>query len=93
MKGFSLDFVSSNEYEFLAIEVSYQGQLLLEINAEQGTDQLEVKFAHDSRLLTQDVAMRFPASEFLRVFSEACVAIVEANGGQGVGPGGNSVDG
>ncbi|MFA1262481.1 hypothetical protein AB8807_13240 [Xanthomonas campestris pv. olitorii] len=82
MSEFALDFISKNEYEFLAVEVSYRGQLLCEINSEHGPDDLEVYFAHNFRVLNENVSLRFPVAQFANAFKDACAALVEVNGMQ-----------
>lgn len=69
---FSVDFVSPSDYEHLAAEVSYRGQLLCIISKESGPGHLEVEFFHDSRILEADVSMKFPVADFIEVFKTCC---------------------
>jgi hypothetical protein len=80
MRDFTFEFVSRNEYEFLAVELSYRGQLLCEISSERGVDRLEVEFARDFLIVPKPVDLRFPVNELLVAFHEACTALVAANG-------------
>lgn len=80
MNAFTIEFVSRNEYEQLAVEISYRGQLLCEINAERGPEELEVEFAKDYRLLGENIELRFPVVEFSKAFEGACTALVTACG-------------
>lgn len=82
MGDFSFDFVSRSGFEHLAIEISYRGQLLCAISAERGPSEFEVEFLPDSRMLCEDVPLRFSATEFLGVFARACAALNEANGSE-----------
>jgi hypothetical protein len=50
MSGFSVDFVSPVEYEWLAAEISYDGQLICRVSNERPDQQLEVQFAFDARV-------------------------------------------
>lgn len=78
MDSFSMDFTTKSEYEYLAIEISYHGQLLCEISMERGADQLDIEFVRNFRLLSEDVVLKFPVIDFERALKEACSSLVEA---------------
>lgn len=72
MNAFTIDFVSPVSYESLAVEISFNGQLLCQINKERGDGALEVEFFYGYRLLEAEVLLKFPVSDFLLVFNQAC---------------------
>lgn len=78
MDSFSLDFVSPVSYRNLAVEVSFDGQLLCEVRNERDDGQLEVSFFHDQRVLQKDVQMIFDVQTFLAVFTQACDELRQA---------------
>lgn len=71
MTGFSIAFVSPPSFDSLAVEVSFQSQLLCRIDRERQDGALEVEFFHLARVLKDDVTMKFPLSEFLQVIERA----------------------
>jgi hypothetical protein len=72
MTNFSVDFVSLNNFESLAAEISFRSQILCRIDRERRDGVLEVEFFHLGRRLKFDVRMKFPLPEFLSVVEEAC---------------------
>ncbi|HTV86009.1 MAG TPA: hypothetical protein VME63_11405 [Dyella sp.] len=61
MSRFSVDFVSPVEYEWLAAEISYDGQLICRVSNERSDRELEVQFAFDARIgkvMTPTVPLR-----------------------------------
>ncbi|MBB6368416.1 hypothetical protein FHR56_003595 [Xanthomonas sacchari] len=79
MGDFTFDFVSRNDCRFLVVEISYCGQILCQIDSEHGIDQLEVEFAHESRLLPGGVPLKFSVAQFMDVFAQACAELIEVN--------------
>ncbi len=78
MNGFSLDFVSPASYRNLAVEISFDRQLLCELRNERDDGQLEVSFFHDQRILQNGVQMMFDVQTFLAVFTQACDELRQA---------------
>lgn len=72
MNSFTVDFVSPVSLERLAVEISFNGQLLCQVSNERDDGALEVEFFHERRLLGQEERMKFPVSDFLLVFNQAC---------------------
>lgn len=72
MGAFSIDFVSPASYENLAVEISFNGQLLCQISREREDGVLEVEFFHDYRMLDVEVPLKFSIHDFLLVFNQAC---------------------
>ena len=72
MSDFEIDFVSDFEHEHLMVEISYRKQRLCVINKERGNDSMEIEFVSDFRILTDEVVMRFPLSEFEAILKVAC---------------------
>ncbi|HYG06526.1 MAG TPA: hypothetical protein VD865_08945 [Stenotrophomonas sp.] len=68
MTNFSVDFVSPVEYENLAAEVSYAGQLLCRIRTERPDFELELEYFFDFRLPV--VPLVIPFAEFMELVSE-----------------------
>ena len=77
MGSFSTDFVSPTNFDSLAVEISYDSQILCRINRESADGTLEIEFFHEARLLADDVNMKFPVLEFLSAVEEACVDLRE----------------
>lgn len=77
MGSFSTDFVSPTNFDSLAVEISYDSQILCRIDRESADGALEIEFFHKARLLADDVNMKFPVLEFLRAVEEACVDLRE----------------
>ncbi len=66
MSNFTVDFVSPVEYEYLAAEISYEGQLVCRIRAEKA--QLELEFFFEFRMPIVPLAV--PLEEFMKLVSE-----------------------
>ena len=49
--GFSVDFFSDSKYEYLTAEISFDGQIICQINRDKGVDKMEIEFFHEQRLL------------------------------------------
>ena len=71
MKGLTADFVSPPDYRNLAVEISYDGQIVCLLERERSPDRLEIRFPGESRLLHDCIELRLPLSEFLK-FIEEC---------------------
>nr|ELR5111999.1 hypothetical protein [Providencia stuartii] len=67
---FSVDFFSDSRYEELTAEISYKGQILCLINKDKGPNEVEIEFFNDSRLLVEEVEMKFPLDAFISILNE-----------------------
>ncbi|EMI5491320.1 hypothetical protein REJ26_002443 [Providencia stuartii] len=67
---FSVDFFSDSRYEKLTAEISYKGQILCQINKDKGPNEVEIEFFNDSRLLAEEVEMKFPLDVFISILNE-----------------------
>lgn len=72
MNSFTVDFVSQVSFERLAVEISFNGQILCQISKEREDGALEVEFFHERRLLEGEDRLKFPVSDFLSVFNQSC---------------------
>lgn len=72
MGRFSLDFVSPADFEQIAAEISFSGQLLCRIDREGSDRELRITFFPDLRLENLSADMRFPLRDFLAIVSEVC---------------------
>lgn len=70
---FSVDFFSDVKYKKMTAEISYNGQILCQINQDKGPDKMEVEFFHEQRLLTNDTTFKFSIDEFISLFESAVV--------------------
>jgi hypothetical protein len=69
MKGFSVDFVSPVDYDWLAAEISYDGQLICRIRNERSDKKLEAEFAFDTRV-GKNMSPVVPLREFITILEE-----------------------
>jgi hypothetical protein len=76
LNNFSVDFVSPVEYEWLAAEISYDGQLICRVSNERPDRQLEVQFAFDARI-GKKMSPMVPLREFMTLL-ESVAKEVEA---------------
>ncbi len=65
MKDFSIDFFSDSKYTKMTAEISFEGQILCQVNKDKGNNNMEIEFFHDQRVLQRDVTMKFPVADFL----------------------------
>jgi hypothetical protein len=77
MSDFTMDFISEEKHEHLAIEIYYKKQRLCQINKEKGNDSMVVEFLTDLYILEESVKMSFPLSEFLKTLEEARDSLAE----------------
>lgn len=77
MVRFSTDFVSPTNFDSLAVEISYDSQILCRIDMERADGTLEIEFFHEKRLLAHDVSLKFSVVDFLRAVEDACVSLRE----------------
>lgn len=68
MSAFSVDFVSPVDFEHLAAEIRYDGQIVCRIKSERGDGELEVDFLHD--LIEPIRPLSFSYSEFLQLLED-----------------------
>ncbi|EOC1109328.1 hypothetical protein ACTW1U_003970 [Cronobacter sakazakii] len=68
--GFEVDFFSDSRYEELTAEISYKGQILCQLNKDEGIDSIEIEFFSDSRILSEAVEMKFPVDDFLKILMQ-----------------------
>lgn len=61
---FSVDFFSDSQYEYMTAEISYEGQILCQINKDKGNDHMEMEFFNDQRILEVQPKMKFSIDEF-----------------------------
>ncbi len=70
MKKFSVDFFSDSKYKKMTAEISFDGQILCQLNKDQGFDKIEMEFFHDQRLLQKNVIMKFYVADFLEILKD-----------------------
>ncbi|MCX8670902.1 hypothetical protein J3U22_06140 [Gilliamella sp. B2865] len=75
---FEIDFFSDNKYEKITIEISYKGQILCQLNKDKGISKIEIEFFFDSRILVEQVTLKFPLDEFINILTEARQELVTA---------------
>lgn len=75
--GFSVDFFSDSRYEFLTAEISFNGQILCQINRDKGVDRVEIEFFPDQRLLEKTTTFKFPLDEFISLVEEIKSELLE----------------
>jgi hypothetical protein len=75
VSGFSVDFVSPVEYEWLAAEISYDGQLICRVSDERADRQLEVQFAFDARV-GKVMSPIVPLREFITLLEDVAKEVV-----------------
>lgn len=68
---FNVDYVSDSEYENLTIEISFDEQLLCQINQDRGKEHLEIEFFHQYYLDKNDYRFKFSLKDFLSIIDEA----------------------
>jgi len=73
---FDVDFFSDSRYEELTAEISYNGQILCQLNQDKGIDAIEVEFFADSRVLAGPVEMKFPLDEFIKVLTDTKTELI-----------------
>ncbi|MRT01947.1 hypothetical protein [Ewingella americana] len=73
---FDVDFFSDSRYEELTAEISYNGQILCQLNQDKGIDAIEVEFFADSRVLAEPVEMKFPLDEFIKVLTDTKTELI-----------------
>lgn len=74
---FSVDFFSDSQYEELTAEISYKGQILCQINKDKGPDEFEIEFFNDSRLLAEEVEMKFSLDAFISILNETKLELLD----------------
>lgn len=74
---FSVDFISNSQYEYLTAEISFGGQILCEINKDQGSDNMEIEFFHEQRILDHSPEMKFLIREFFSIIEEVTAELSE----------------
>lgn len=68
---FNVDYVSDSQYEKLTIEISFDGQILCQINQDKGKENLEIEFFHQYYLNKNDYIFKFLLKDFLSIVDEA----------------------
>jgi hypothetical protein len=61
---FSIDFITVDDYLYLAAEISFRGQRLCQIYRTE-SDAIEIAFLDDKRVLASPVELKFLLSDFL----------------------------
>lgn len=69
--NFEITFFSDSNYEEITAEISYNGQILCQLNKDKGPDNIEIEFFSDARILVEKNAMKFSLSSFLKILAEA----------------------
>ncbi len=69
--NFEIIFFSDSRYEEITAEISYNGQILCQLNKDKGLDNIEIEFFSDARIIAEQNAMKFSLSGFLQVLTEA----------------------
>jgi hypothetical protein len=75
---FKIDFISSVEFEWLAVEILFRGQRLMQLNREKGIENIEIEILTDIYLLPETVEMKFSLDDFISIISEAKKALISA---------------
>ncbi len=68
---FGIDFVSHDEYEYLAVEISLRGQRVCQMFRRREDDGIEVEIVENHFILDPPVLMRFALTPFLEVLERA----------------------
>ncbi|MGV6480305.1 hypothetical protein ACT2VT_004423 [Pantoea agglomerans] len=68
---FEITFFSDSKYEEITGEISYKDQILCQLNKDKGTDNIEIEFFSDARVLAEQDKMKFSLSSFLQIIAEA----------------------
>jgi hypothetical protein len=71
MSDFNIDFLSREGYEFLAIEISFRGQILCQLFRRTQDDRIDIEFVEERFVLPVPVEMKFPLDEFLSTLTDA----------------------
>lgn len=71
MTGFSIDFVSDMNHEYLMAEISFDGQRLCVLDKEGGNERMEIEFLSDIYVLPKSVRLKFSLAEFLETIEIA----------------------
>lgn len=64
---FRIDFITHDDYEYLAAEISFQGQRVCQMFRPAEGDVVEIEIIEDRLLLPCPVLLRFPLSQFLEI--------------------------
>lgn len=62
--NFRIDFITSDEFEFLAAEISFREQLLCRLYR-SNADVIKIEFMEERRILKADVRLMFPLDDFV----------------------------
>ena len=73
---FHIDFVTHDEYEYLAAEVSFQGQRLCQLFRRKEDDTIDIEFIEDHLILNPPVRLRFPLNHFLEAVNDASAELL-----------------
>jgi len=69
--NFEITFFSDSQYEEITAEISYKGQILCQLNKDNGPNNIEIEFFSDARLLAEQNAMKFNLDSLLQILVEA----------------------
>ena len=67
---FTVDFFSDEKYEYLTAEISYDGQILCQVNQDQGKGIFEIEFFHEQYVLDKQPRMKFIVGDFISVLED-----------------------
>jgi hypothetical protein len=68
---FRIAFTTREEFEHLAVEISFQGQRLCQMYRPKDASAIEIEFIEDRLILESAVRLRFPLRDFLSVVQRA----------------------
>jgi hypothetical protein len=68
---FQMDFIAHDEYEYLAVELSFRGQHLCQLYRRKSGDVIDIEFIEDRLILEPPVRLKFPLIDFLEAIQEA----------------------
>jgi hypothetical protein len=68
---FQMDVVTHDDYALLAVEISFQQQLLCRMLRRADAGAVDIEFVDDRLILESPVHLRFALSDFLEVVEKA----------------------
>jgi len=71
MSDFNIDFLTREDCEFLAVEISFRGQRLCQLFRRKQDDRIDIEFVEERFELQQPVEMEFPLNDFLSALVDA----------------------
>ncbi|MEQ4923745.1 hypothetical protein [Proteus hauseri] len=68
---FEITFFSDSKYEEITVEITYDSQILCQLNKDKGINEIEIEFFSDAKILSEENPMKFKLSDFLEILNEA----------------------